>query len=151
MLYPPRMELEPRLSSPWKCFSISYNFRKNTTTTAKPILLPWQFCPLWSLQGTILLYCFKKPRQSPSARKRISPLTESFLMLFCSSALQQQLMVPSVFKVLAEACFENCHGGGTGGAVRENQAEVPGTATYSKFSQTSVNNIKLILKPLRMD
>lgn len=135
-------------------------FQLVTISERTPLPLPNQFFSQdnsafydssHSLQETILLYCFKKPQQSPSARKRISPLTESFIMLFCSSALQQQLMVPSVFKVLAEACFENCHGGGTGGTVRGNQAEVPGTATCSKFSQTSVNNIKLILKPLRMD
>lgn len=46
MLYPPRMKLKPSLSSPWKWFSISYDFGKNThchcqTNSSPKTILPF--------------------------------------------------------------------------------------------------------------
>lgn len=51
MPYPPRMELQPSLSSPWKCFSISYNFRKNThyhcqTNSSPKTILPFMIATI---------------------------------------------------------------------------------------------------------
>lgn len=51
MLYPPRMKLQSSLSSPWKCFSISYNFRKNThyhcqTNSSPETILPFMIATI---------------------------------------------------------------------------------------------------------
>lgn len=101
----PKDEARASPQLPMEKFSSLLQFRKE-----HPLPLPNQFCSqdnsalydsYHSPSVTIILYCFKKPRQSTSFSLLISPLIASYITLFCSSALQQHI---SWYRVFSKHC-----------------------------------------------
>lgn len=155
MFYPPRMKLEPSLSSPLKCFSISYNFGKNTHYHCQTNSSPKTILPL--MTATIPLkeqFFYIVLRNQDKALQQGKGFPPELKVISCCSAVQHNSN-SSWYQVFSKHWQRPALGTAMGEGLEGLSEEIEmkslaqlhvSTAIYSELSQTWVNNGKTYLK-----